>query len=428
MIEESNQVQPESSTNQETRFMSQAPIKRPRFMSQLQEPMSKEPQFSKKAEEIEETESMDIDALAVIERWSEPYFIRKVLKEGLGDDRNMHNLIAIAVHAVLLESGFVGFDPVSKLQIYRFPDDWHSSVPICYSLPELLRHDNKFGSNLTDYVVIKFQTVGKFVQVYGSLVNEGSGLHRLSLDEHRFAPTLELVWANCDENDNLCDRTGLTLPACLMRLPIELKLKIVESLRGVHIARMECVCKEMRNLMGNLASDNDLWKRKLEVISESLDLPVGYHIHRGLIILWMAGAIGAVRSLRSGNPNVVLFNKLLKSFFGFDTFFATDVRRFRDGEIFIGNLRRSIEEVIPILEKKLSDAAGREVVVWFMEERANDITKQASVVQHNSVCGSKEDVFVLKVSSPGAERILKVPDRSVQRYAYESLLYLRRRV
>lgn len=66
----------------------------------------------------------------------------------------------------------------------------------------------------------------------------------------------------------------------------------------------------------------------------------------------------------------------LKSCFGFDTFFATDVRRFGDGGIFIGNLRRPIDEVIPKLEKKLSEAAGREVVVWFIEEKSNDITKQ----------------------------------------------------
>ncbi|CAL1385867.1 unnamed protein product [Linum trigynum] len=110
----------------------------------------------------------------------------------------------------------------------------------------------------------------------------------------------------------------------------------------------------------------------------------------------------------SGNPLVGLFNRVvrdsvarekerlekaeetfkaldlnkLKSCFGFDTFFATDVRRFGDGGIFIGNLRKPIEEVIPRLEKKLSEAAGREVVVWFMEEKTNyDITKQACVVQ-----------------------------------------------
>uniref|UniRef100_A0A1D1YYT1 Non-structural protein 1 n=1 Tax=Anthurium amnicola TaxID=1678845 RepID=A0A1D1YYT1_9ARAE len=74
----------------------------------------------------------------------------------------------------------------------------------------------------------------------------------------------------------------------------------------------------------------------------------------------------------------------LKSCFGYDTFFAVDVRRFGDGGIFIGNLRKPVEEVTPKLEKKLSEAAGREVVLWFMEEKNNDITKQVCVVQPKS--------------------------------------------
>ncbi|KAL7584008.1 hypothetical protein Lser_V15G45912 [Lactuca serriola] len=74
----------------------------------------------------------------------------------------------------------------------------------------------------------------------------------------------------------------------------------------------------------------------------------------------------------------------LKNCFGFTTFFATDARRFGDGGIFIGNLRRPIEEVIPTLEQKLSEAAGREVVLWFMEEKSDDITKQVCVVQPKS--------------------------------------------
>lgn len=69
----------------------------------------------------------------------------------------------------------------------------------------------------------------------------------------------------------------------------------------------------------------------------------------------------------------------LRSCFGFDTFFATDARRFGDGGIFIGNLRKPIEEVIPKLERKLSEAAGTEVVVWFMEEKTEDITKQVRI-------------------------------------------------
>ncbi|KAL9244750.1 hypothetical protein vseg_018485 [Gypsophila vaccaria] len=74
----------------------------------------------------------------------------------------------------------------------------------------------------------------------------------------------------------------------------------------------------------------------------------------------------------------------LKDCFGFDTFFATDVRRFGDGGIFIGNLRRPIEEVMPKLQKKLSEAAGTEVLIWFMEEKKDDIAKQVCLVQPKS--------------------------------------------
>ncbi|KNA09136.1 hypothetical protein SOVF_154750 [Spinacia oleracea] len=74
----------------------------------------------------------------------------------------------------------------------------------------------------------------------------------------------------------------------------------------------------------------------------------------------------------------------LKNCFGFDTLFATDVRRFGDGGIFIGNLRKPIEEVMPQLEKKLSEATGTEVVIWFMEEKKDDITKQVCLVQPKS--------------------------------------------
>lgn len=74
----------------------------------------------------------------------------------------------------------------------------------------------------------------------------------------------------------------------------------------------------------------------------------------------------------------------LRNCFGFDTFFVVDARRFGDGGIFVGNLRRPIEEVMPKLEKKLSEAAGGEVVLWFMEEKTDDITKQVCMVQPKS--------------------------------------------
>lgn len=66
----------------------------------------------------------------------------------------------------------------------------------------------------------------------------------------------------------------------------------------------------------------------------------------------------------------------LKNCFSFNTFFVTDVRRFGDGGIFTGNLKRPVEEVMPVLEKRLSEAAGREVVLLFMEKETDDIKRQ----------------------------------------------------
>ncbi|KAF3571755.1 hypothetical protein F2Q69_00061250 [Brassica cretica] len=57
----------------------------------------------------------------------------------------------------------------------------------------------------------------------------------------------------------LCYKSGLELPPCFTRLPTELKVKIVESLTGASLAKMACVCREIRCM----ASGNDLWKQKI---------------------------------------------------------------------------------------------------------------------------------------------------------------------
>ncbi|KAI4963686.1 hypothetical protein ZWY2020_011194 [Hordeum vulgare] len=88
----------------------------------------------------------------------------------------------------------------------------------------------------------------------------------------------------------------------------------------------------------------------------------------------------------------------LKSCFGYDTFFAVDVRRFGDGGIFIGNLRKPIEEVRPKLEKKIAETAGTEVTLWFMEERNEDITKQVCMVQPKAEI--ELQLEVTKLSTP----------------------------
>ncbi|KAI3715957.1 hypothetical protein L6452_22952 [Arctium lappa] len=250
--------------------------------------------FSNPNSEEESAEAMETndDTNSVIEAgksFSVPGFLRKVFTEELGDDDGLnHKLLGIAVRAVLLESGFVEIDPASKSlkgRNFDVPGSWYLAS-FYYTLPDIINSGN------VESVKIKFQNLGKYCKVYGSLVN-GTGVHSVLLDEDRLVPFLNVVWANCgqvvetmEENNrvcsvlpekevfefwrkvkdgialplliDLCEKTNLELPPCFMRLPTELKLKILESVSGVDVANVSCVCSELRYL----ASSEDLWKQK----------------------------------------------------------------------------------------------------------------------------------------------------------------------
>ncbi|KAK4438003.1 F-box protein SKIP22 [Sesamum alatum] len=230
--------------------------------------------------------------------FSVPGFLRKVFMEELGDDsgRN-HKLIVIAVHAVMLESGFVGFDKIANVVVrgFQFHNEWPTGlfrVSLFYTLPQspsgALGEANKS-------VVLKFQSLGKFINVYGTLGNGSGkrGTYWVQLNEDELVPFLNVVWANCGVTENisgkdgsisgtspekevfkfwrtvkdklalpllidLCEEAGLELPPCFMRLPTDLKLKILECLPGVDVAKVSCACSELRYL----GSSDDLWRLK----------------------------------------------------------------------------------------------------------------------------------------------------------------------
>lgn len=241
-------------------------------------------------------EPMEIDSVG--KSFSVPGFLRRVFFEELAADggRN-HKLLVIAIHAVLLESGLVGFDPSSKTTGYRFhiPGEWPSGslrMSLCYTLPEIISH---VGDDIgkIHYAILKLNNIGKFFDVYGSLPN-GTGAHWVRVDEDRLVPFLNVVWANCGSIDetlvedgysgtsperevfefwrrvkdrlalplliDLCEKASLELPPCFMRLPTDLKLKILESLPGIDIAKVGSLCSELRYL----TASEDLWKRKYE--------------------------------------------------------------------------------------------------------------------------------------------------------------------
>ncbi|XP_061355642.1 F-box protein SKIP22-like [Gastrolobium bilobum] len=245
------------------------------------------------AAEAETMDMVDGSDEAVLGRSdSEPSFMKRVVREVLGTDVTDLKLLVFAVHAVILESGFVRADQVSGVAVSgsHLLDDWPSGsssmISLRYTLPEIL------NSGASQTVNLKFQTLGHLVNVCGSLSDDaGSRLHVVHLDKCKFARPVKLMLANSESkasfNDggddecgkqvfelwkmvkdrlalplliDLCEKAGLDLPPCFMRLPMELKLMILEHLPGVDLAKVACTCSELRYL----SSSNELWEHKFE--------------------------------------------------------------------------------------------------------------------------------------------------------------------
>lgn len=95
------------------------------------------------------------------------------------------NTLAMSVHAVMLESGFVLFNPGSDK--FSFSKKL-LSVSLRYTLPELITSKD---SNTIEYVTVKFQSLGYMVVVYGSL--SGSSPRRVLLDKRGFVPVIDTL-------------------------------------------------------------------------------------------------------------------------------------------------------------------------------------------------------------------------------------------
>ncbi|KAF2577518.1 hypothetical protein F2Q70_00010577 [Brassica cretica] len=146
-------------------------------------------------------------------RLSEPFFLKKILIEKAGDTSDLTTL-ATSVHAVMLGSGFVLLNSIIMAAL----------IGLAFQMIELLS---------------------------------------LSLRNRFVVPGFDLVMDTLkfekQASSSSYRESGLELPPCLMRLPTEPKLKILELISGTSIANMACVCTEMRHLV---ASDDGLRKRR----------------------------------------------------------------------------------------------------------------------------------------------------------------------
>ncbi|KAI3974675.1 hypothetical protein MKX01_015570 [Papaver californicum] len=306
----------------------------------------------------EEPISDDENPNVVVEKISSvPCFLKKVLIEEAGiSELGDYKLLIIAVHAVFLESAFVAFDPIMKTRTNSFhlPKGWalKSTLSIQYTVPLLL------GSGCDDAVetvVLMFLTFGKFVHIHGSLSTTCKDLYRCCLDKSRYVPSINFAWLSRDSNNamnietepssnsskplhegasdncdktlerlhegkifelwkiakdklalplliDLCEKTGLSLPPCFTLLPTEVKLKVLESLPGVDIAKVACVSSELKYL----SSNNELWKQKVveEFDQSDIDRNKKDHWKQTFVVCWgnkKARLLG-MRRFRRPNP------------------------------------------------------------------------------------------------------------------------------
>ncbi|XP_068654802.1 F-box protein SKIP22-like [Aristolochia californica] len=274
---------------------------------------------------------MEIDHVALVGGSdSVPGFLKKVLKEEADNvDGNYNRLLIVAVHGAFLESGFVGFDSTKGCIIDGFgiPEGWVGTAkPVLrleYSVPSLLLPN----SSVLDYVALKVVTLGKYVTIYGSVVGSSNVFH-INLDVSRMAPAIDSICkrygcldeisGSADEKTvfelwkvvkdelslpllmELSDKTGLAPPPCFMRLPVDLKIRILECLPGSDIAKMACVCLELKYLTSN----DDLWKKKYieEFPLSDGEVLNGTHWKEKFAITWEKKKMLAAMALRRESP------------------------------------------------------------------------------------------------------------------------------
>ncbi|KAG0488902.1 hypothetical protein HPP92_007713 [Vanilla planifolia] len=223
---------------------------------------------------------MDSEPFILAKSLSAPCFLRRVTEAEKGKIKGNMGLAVVAIHAVFLEAGFVvsscggGGCGSSLPEVYNSPCHL---VSVLYTLPDLI---DRVNAENVQPVILKFSAVRNHVSVYGCLVGAHSDVYRLCLDSSKLSPllassTYELSGREEEEmyqfwrivKDALCMpllvdiclKNGLPLPPCFSLLPTDIKVKILELLSGVDLAKVACTSSEMMYL----ASNDDIWRRKV---------------------------------------------------------------------------------------------------------------------------------------------------------------------
>ncbi|KAJ7527476.1 hypothetical protein O6H91_16G056500 [Diphasiastrum complanatum] len=239
-----------------------------------------------------------------------PDLLQRVLMKEAKNVSQREGFLVLALHAVMLETGFVSGEPSQETVAcdpYALPSGWSrigGLINLKYTLPNLLTSSGTAFLPTSDVgkVFLRCQTVGDSLVVYGTIAGGiSSEIYRISLSSWKYLveslrdpvevnarlpgkrPLQEDLVISCSRNSlleifsnifefwkevkdslslrlltALCERSGLAPPPSFLLLPTELKMRVFEMLSAPALAMISCVCSELRFLTSN----DDLWKEK----------------------------------------------------------------------------------------------------------------------------------------------------------------------
>ncbi|KAH6559684.1 hypothetical protein KP509_1Z000600 [Ceratopteris richardii] len=201
-----------------------------------------------------------------------PSILQRILRVEHESVKKPTDLLFLAIHAVMQETGFVVTNAVEEG--HTLPRGWSNSgfANVSYTLKNMPDAEKGVHS-----VELKYLTLGSNLVVYGSISDSGCSSRKLSLLSSKhiidnvisrddtissFCDVFELWKCAKDELSlplltNLCEMAGLPVPSSLLVIPTELKMKILECLPALDLVKVGCTCSELRHLCAN----DELWKR-----------------------------------------------------------------------------------------------------------------------------------------------------------------------
>lgn len=216
-------------------------------------------------------------------------FLKKIIEDETEDmegEIGDFGLLVIAVHAAFLDSGFLALSKRGNATD-RLPTGWDPDmnlvIPVSYTTIALYSVCNEDGCDLIDDPIeVAFSQTGNFVSVYGYF-SKFLDIYRETFYLPSFIPSLRsaMTLAELEDDDearvfdlwktvkdvfclpllvDVSKKYHLSPPPCFTNLPTDMKIRILEFLRGDDLARIGCVDVEMNRL----SSNDELWKKKFD--------------------------------------------------------------------------------------------------------------------------------------------------------------------